>query len=72
MEAEIVRPYSVARERSEKPLAREDYQEVIAEKKGALMGLRLALEMPRAIVASADDILQRIPADEQDNALRDE
>src|SRR3974390_1020615 len=71
MEAEILRPYTVARV-GEAGLSREDYQEIVSEKKGALMGLRLALDIPRAIVANADDILQRIPSAEQDAALRDD
>jgi hypothetical protein len=70
MEAEILRPYTVAKA-SEASLSREDYQEIIAEKKGALMGLRLALDIPRAMVANAEDILQRIPANEQDEAMRE-
>jgi hypothetical protein len=70
MEGAVLRPYSVARA-SEAALSREDYQEIVAEKKGALMGLKLALDIPRAIVASADDIMARIPQDEQDAALRD-
>lgn len=68
MEEEVLRPYSVARTR-DGGLSREDHQEVVAEKKGALMGLRLALDMPRAIVANAEDILKRVPADQQDEAL---
>lgn len=71
MEAEVLRPYSVARARDEHPLSKEDYLEVVAEKKGALMGLRLALDIPRAIVANADDILQRIPENEREEAMRD-
>ena len=71
LEREVLRTYSVAREQSDKPLSTEDYREIVAEKKGALMGLRLALDIPRAIVASADDILQRIPESEKDEALRD-
>jgi len=71
MEAEILRPYTVARAGEASGLSREDYQEIIAEKKGALMGLRLALDIPRAMVANAEDILQRIPANEQDEALRE-
>jgi hypothetical protein len=70
MEAEILRPYTVAKA-SEASLSREDYQEIIAEKKGALMGLRLALDIPRAMVANAEDIHQRIPANEQDEAMRE-
>jgi len=70
MEAEILRPFSVARATSPS-LSREDYQEVIAEKKGALIALRLALDIPRAMVENAEDILKRIPSEEQDEALRE-
>jgi len=72
LEAEVIRTYTVARRLEEKPLAVEDYKEMVSEEKGALMGLRLALDIPRAIVANADDILAKIPAAEQDEAMKDQ
>lgn len=72
MEEKILRPYSVARSLAESPLSKEDYQEMLSEQKGALMGLKLALDIPRAIVANADDIMKNLSEPEQEAAYRDD
>lgn len=65
MEQQILTPYRVARVASSTYLSAEDWDEVQRENKGALIGLRLALDTPAAIIANADDILTRIPPEQR-------
>lgn len=62
-ERKALMAYSVARNGG--GLSREDYYEMVAEQKGAILAFRLILQTPSAIIESADDILTQVPPEQK-------